>query len=141
MIIFSRWIFNVLLDILLERYKSSGTVNYCSTYSNYYLKCMSDSCDPMKETLASSSISFALILSIVTGGAINASAAPLMSSITTATATTATPIKHLVVIFQENISPVLKSREHVRNSLILYKSSHHNNDITNDPYRQSLYPK
>ena len=66
---------------------------------------MSDSCDPMKETLASSSISFAFILSIVTGGAINASAAPLMSSITTATATTtATPIKHLVVIFQENIS-------------------------------------
>jgi len=60
----------------------------------------------MKETLASSSfISFALILSIVTGGEINASAAPLMSSISTATAaTTATPIKHLVVIFQENVS-------------------------------------
>src|SRR5438309_1757457 len=104
MIIFSRWFF-VLLDILLETYKSNGTINYCSTYSNYYLKCMYDSCDPMKETLASSSISFALILSIVTGGVINASAAPLMSSITTATATTtATPIKHLVVIFQENIS-------------------------------------
>jgi phospholipase C len=59
----------------------------------------------MKETLASSSISFALILlSIFTGGAINAFAAHLMSSITTTTATTATPIKHLVVIFQENIS-------------------------------------
>ena len=58
--------------------------------------CLSDSCDPMKETLVSSSFSFALILSIVTGGVINASAAPLMSSITTATATTATPIKHLV---------------------------------------------
>jgi phospholipase C len=67
---------------------------------------VSDHCDPMKETLASSSISFALILSIITGGTINASAAPLMSSISTATtaATTATPIKHLVVIFQENIS-------------------------------------
>ena len=65
---------------------------------------MSVSCDPMKETLVSSSFSFALILSIVTGGVINASAASLMSSITTATATTATPIKHLVIIFQENIS-------------------------------------
>ena len=55
----------------------------------------------MKEIFASSSVSFVLILSIVTGGAINASAVTLMSSAVT---TTATPIKHLVVIFQENIS-------------------------------------
>ena len=49
----------------------------------------------------SSSISFALILSLVTGGAINAEAAYLAPAATT---TTTTPIKHLVVIFQENIS-------------------------------------
>jgi phospholipase C len=52
----------------------------------------------MKTILVSLSISFALILSLVTGGAMNASSASLTSSRTT------TPIKHLVVIFQENIS-------------------------------------
>jgi phospholipase C len=52
----------------------------------------------MKTILVSLSISFALILSLVTGGAMNASSASLKSSRTTK------PIKHLVVIFQENIS-------------------------------------
>jgi phospholipase C len=53
----------------------------------------------MKTILVSLSISLTLIWSLVTGGAMNASAASLMSS-----TTTTTPIKHLVVIFQENIS-------------------------------------
>ena len=71
------------------------------TCSNHYLKCQSNYSDSMKTILVlSSSISFALILSLVTGGAINAEAASLAPSATTTT----TPIKHLVVIFQENIS-------------------------------------
>jgi len=44
-----------------------------------------------------------LILSLVISGAINASNASVMSS-TSTTTTTSTPLKHLVVIFQENVS-------------------------------------
>jgi len=48
-------------------------------------------------------VSFVMILSPVSGGTINASSVSLVSS-TLTMPTTTTPIKHLVVIFQENIS-------------------------------------
>jgi phospholipase C len=57
----------------------------------------------MKTKMLSSIIYSVLILSFVTGGTINTSAVPLISS-TSTTTTTTTPIKHLVVIFQENVS-------------------------------------
>ncbi len=56
----------------------------------------------MKTKLVPSILSIVLILSLVTGGTINALAVSLMSS--PATTTTTNPIKHLVVIFQENVS-------------------------------------
>jgi phospholipase C len=77
----------------------------CYTCSKHYLEHQYNYSDRMKTTLVSLSsiISFASILSLITGGTINASAVSLMSTAATTT-TTATPIKHLVVIFQENVS-------------------------------------